>query len=84
MIGRIVKFFGDVDNARLKWRIFIAVLAIIVIADFLVIRDHGEYFWDFIPGWGAGFGFLSCIAIIFVSKFIGHQGRIMRDEDYYD
>ena len=55
-----------------------------MIADFLVTRDHGEFFWDFLPGWGAGFGFLSCVAIIFVSKFFGKQGGIMRDEDYYD
>ena len=47
-------------------------------------RAHGEFFWDLLPGWGAGFGFLSCVAIIFVSKFFGKQGGIMRDEDYYD
>ncbi|WP_282610171.1 hypothetical protein [Pelagibius sp. Alg239-R121] len=84
MIGRIVQFFGNTANVRLKWRIFVAVLVVIVFADFLVLRDHGEYFWDLLPGWGAGFGFVSCVVIIFVSKFIGHQGGIMRDEDYYD
>lgn len=84
MIGRIVRFFGDASKSGLKWRLFIAVLVVVVIADFLVPRGHGHYFWDDFPGWGAGFGFLSCIAIIFVSKFIGHQCGIMRDEDYYD
>ncbi len=84
MIKRIVHFFGDSANNKLRWRLLYATLVVLVIADFLVVRDHGEYFWDFLPGWGAGFGFLSCVAIIFVSKFFGHQGRIMRDEDYYD
>lgn len=84
MIGRFVQFFGDAAYARLRWRIFVAVLVAIVITDFLVPRGHGAFFWDDVPGWGAGFGFLSCVAIIFVSKFIGHQGGIMRDEDYYD
>jgi purine-cytosine permease-like protein len=84
MIGRIVQFFGDAIHTRLRWRIFIAILFAIVIADFLVKRGHGVFFFDDFPGWGAVFGFLACTAIIFVSKFIGHQGGIMRDEDYYD
>jgi hypothetical protein len=84
MIRRIVQFFGNAANTRMKWRIFVVVLAAIVFADFLVPRGHGAFFWDNFPGWGAVFGFVSCVAIIFVSKFIGHQGGIMRDEDYYD
>ena len=84
MIKRLVHFFGGTGTSKLRWRLFIATLAAVAIADFLVVRDHGEFIWDFLPGWGAGFGFLSCVAIIFVSKFLGHQGRIMRDEDYYD
>ena len=84
MIKRIVHFFGEAEHSKLRWRLFMATLAAVMIADFLVNRDHGQFFWDFLPGWGAGFGFLSCVAIIFVSKFFGHRGGIMRDEDYYD
>ncbi|MGR3761072.1 hypothetical protein ACUXV3_13235 [Roseobacteraceae bacterium NS-SX3] len=84
MIGRLVNFFGDSRYRALRWRLLVAVLALIVVADFLVPRHHGGYFWEEVPGWGAVFGFISCVAIIFVSKFIGHSGGIMRDEDYYD
>ena len=84
MIKRLVHFFGESGKSVLRWRLFMASLAAIVIADFLVNRDHGEFFWDFLPSWAAGFGFLSCAAIVFVSKFFGPQGGIMRDEDYYD
>ena len=84
MIKRIVQFFGESGNSKLRWRLFLATLAAIVFADIVVSRDHGDFFWDFLPVWSAGFGFLSCVAIIFVSKFFGHQCRIMRDEDYYD
>ncbi len=45
---------------------------------------HVTYIWDKIPGWGAFYGFVSCVVIILVSKFIGHQGGIMKKEDYYD
>ena len=84
MIGKLVNFFGDARYQKLRWRLLLAVLALILITDFLIPRHHSEHFWDAIPGWGALFGFFSCVAIIFISKFIGHQGGIMRDEDYYD
>jgi hypothetical protein len=84
VIKWVVDFFGEAKWSKVRWRLLIATLAVIVIADFLVVRDHGEFFWDYVPGWSAGFGFVSCFAIIFVSKFFGHQGRVMRDEDYYD
>ena len=80
----LVNFFGDAKYSKLRWRLLLVVLALIVVADFLVPRHNSEHFWGAIPGWGAGFGFVSCFAIIFVSKFIGHSGGLMRDEDYYD
>ena len=84
MIGRVVNFFGDAAHAKARRRLLWVTLVVVFAADFLVHRDHGDFFWDFIPGWAAVFGFVSCVAIIFASKLLGHQGRIMRDEDYYD
>ena len=84
MMTRIVRFFGDPEHDKVRRRLFLAVLALIVIADFLVPRDHGEFFWDHLPGWATLFGLVSCTVIVFVSKFLGHQGGIMRREDYYD
>jgi hypothetical protein len=84
MIKRIVDFFGDEEYARLRRRLFYLVLVLIVVADFVVSRPHAEYFWERLPGWSAAYGFGSCVALIFVSKFLGHQGGLMRREDYYD
>lgn len=84
MIGRIVRFFGDAEQAKRRRWLLAATLLAVFVADFLVPREHGEFFWDDISGWAALFGFVSCVAIIFVSKLLGKQGRIMRDEDYYD
>ncbi len=84
MIGRVVNFFGDAAHAKARRLLLWATLVVVFAADFLVNRDHGDFFWDLIPGWGAAFGFVSCIAIIFASKLLGQQGRIMRDEYYYD
>ena len=76
-----------IEHSHVDEQIFAAnidYLVIVVAADFLVERHHSAHFWDAIAGWGAFFGFISCTVIIFVSKFIGHKGGIMKDEDYYD
>ncbi len=84
MIGRIVRFFGDAEQAKRRRRLLAATLLAVLVADFFVPREHGDFFWDTIPGWAALFGLVSCVAIIFVSKALGSQGRLMRREDYYD
>ena len=83
MIKRIVDYLGNPDNAgRLKKLLYIT-LAVIVAADSLVPREHAVFFWDAIPGWSAIYGFISCVIIIVVSKFLGHRG-LMKKENYYD
>ncbi|WP_049732374.1 hypothetical protein [Rhizobium ecuadorense] len=84
MIKRVVDFFGDGNHATERRRLFYLVLVLIVIADFLVPREHAEYLWDRLPGWSAVYGFFSCVLLIFVSKFLGHRAGLMRREDYYD
>ena len=46
MIRRIVGFFGDRKYARPRRRLFYLVLVLIVVADFLVPREHVEFFWE--------------------------------------
>lgn len=84
MIGRIVRFFGDAEHAKQRRWLLAATLLAVFVADFFVPREHVVFFWDAISGWAALFGFVSCVAIIFVSKALGRQGRLMRREDYYD
>lgn len=84
MIKKIVFYIGDAKNSKQLKRIGYMALVVVVIADFFVKREHAVYLWDKIPGWGAFYGFISCVVIILVSKFLGHQGGIMKKEDYYD
>ncbi|RUT97017.1 hypothetical protein EOD23_29450 [Mesorhizobium sp. USDA-HM6] len=84
MIKRVVDFFGDERHATGRRRLFYLVLILIVIADFLVFREHAEYLWERLPAWSALYGFGSCVLLIFVSKFLGHRCGLMRREDYYD
>ncbi|MGA7828085.1 MAG: hypothetical protein WCA04_10510 [Geobacteraceae bacterium] len=62
----------------------ILVLVLLVIVDWLLVSKVGthtaiEHWFGF---WSL-FGFLSCLAIIFLSKWFGRLG-IMKPEDYYD
>jgi hypothetical protein len=73
----------------LKRHLKVAILASLVLLVLLVIGDalfvdkeHAHTRAEHYFGFWAGFGFLACLAIIFVSKWYGHRG-IMQDEDYY-
>ena len=65
---------------RWIWRISIAVLAITVLLQF-VITIKGYFGVDGWLGFGAAFGFLSCLAMVLVAKGLGVV--LKRDEDYY-
>ena len=65
---------------RWIWRISIAVLAITVLLQ-LVIKVKGYFGVDGWLGFGAAFGFLSCLAMVLVAKGLGFV--LKRDEDYY-
>jgi hypothetical protein len=65
---------------RWIWRISIAVLAITVLLQF-VIKIKGYFGVDGRLGFGAAFGFLSCLAMVLVAKGLGFV--LKRDEDYY-
>jgi L-asparagine transporter-like permease len=73
---------GKGGALRLRWILYIS-LVVVVIADVFAPRHHPEYIWDRIPGWGAVYGFVSCVVLIKASKFIGHHW-LMKREDYYD
>ena len=65
---------------RWIWRISIAVLALTVLLQ-LVIKIKGYFGVDAWLGFGAAFGFLSCLAMVLVAKGLGFA--LKRDEDYY-
>lgn len=61
------------------------LMALLVVGDacpFLVDKEHAHTKAEHYFGFWAAYGFLSCLAIIFISKWFGHMG-IMKREDYY-
>ena len=62
---------------------FVAVLALFVLLDVLLSDVSVRKFpWSNIPAFYGLFGFLSCIGLVLVSKFILRW--LQRSEDYYD
>ena len=82
IIIRLIEFLRSRLRSLIVW--CISALALLVLVDWLLVSKAGAHtaiehrfgFWSL-------FGFLSCLAIIFFSKWLGHLG-IMKPEDYYD
>ena len=68
------------ETIRWIWRISIVVLAITVLLQ-LVVKVKGYFGVDGWLGFGAAYGFLSCLAMVLVAKGLGFV--LKRDEDYY-
>jgi hypothetical protein len=68
-----------------RW--FYASLAVIALSEIAVHQlfpaDHAHFSFEDLPAWGSLYGLVSCVAIIKVSKWLGHL-RLMRPENYYD
>lgn len=65
---------------RLLWRVFIALLVVLVAAQ-AVISIKGYFGPDKWFGFGAAFGFLSCLLMVLFARLLGHV--LKRREDYY-
>lgn len=64
----------------LLWRVFAVVLTLLVLAQ-AVIKVKGYFVVDGWFGFGAAFGFLSCLVMVVVAKLLGFV--LKRPEDYY-
>lgn len=66
---------------RLKIGFYI-LLALLVLPDFFMHKHTYFSSIEAIPGFYALFGFISCVAIILISKLLGFV--LKKKEDYYD
>ncbi len=69
------------STIRLLWWAFAGVLALTVLAQIL-ISVKGYFGVDGWFGFGAAYGFLSCLAMVLVAKGLGYV--LKRRDDYYD
>jgi hypothetical protein len=81
IIVRLIDFLRK--HLKVVVLLSLGLLALLVVVDWLLVGKElahtaAEHWFGF---WSA-FGFLSCVSIIFVSKWFGNLG-IMKPEDYY-
>jgi len=69
------------STIRLLWIIFAVVLAATVLMD-LVVAHHPYFGLDGTFGFGAWFGFVSCVAMVVFAKVLG--AVLKRSDSYYD
>jgi predicted tellurium resistance membrane protein TerC len=68
---------------RWHWIALTLLTILTLIAEFTIVKHHGDHWWSHIPGFYILWGFIGCVAIIYLSKWFGKY-LIQRDEDYYD
>ena len=78
-----INWLADPRNGRFLKGVYCIALFLVFAADFFVHRHHAAFIWDAIPGFGAVYGFVCCVLMIIVFKFIGHEW-LMKKEGYYD
>ena len=79
--GKILEYL--VARRRILTWITLAIMGVLVVIDILVPPAYVRFPWDGLGGFGALYGFVSCVLIIVVSKALGY-GFLYRPEDYYD
>lgn len=69
---------------RLWLIVFAASLVLSVAGDFLFHTGEGEgkFWWSHVPCFFALLGFVGCIALIAIAKFLSHYW-LEKKEDYY-
>ena len=78
----IIKVIEILRRQAVK-KIVYALLILIIAIDFFIPRHEIHFFGDTVPGFWSLFGFVACVMIILISKWIGHLG-VMQDEKYYN
>ncbi len=66
---------------RWHWIVVGAIVVGSVVAEQFAHHEHHYWFTD-IPGYFVLYGFVGCVAIIYLSKWYGKYG-VQRPEDYY-
>jgi hypothetical protein len=66
---------------RMLWMIFAVILVVTVMAD-MFVHHHAWFGLDGTFGFGAWFGFVSCIAMVVFAKALG--AVLKRRDTYYD
>jgi len=74
--------FDKPENVKKLLRIFFSLLVVLLVVEFFV-HKHAFFPWEEWPEFYAFFGFVACVVLVLVSKYI-LRPLVKRSEDYYD
>ncbi len=77
-----LKIFDNPKNVK-NFRTGFYIVCVLLLLPDLFIHKHGDYSWEEWPAFHAAFGFVACVVLVLVSKYI-LRPLVMRKEDYYD
>ena len=63
--------------------IILIALILSLLSDLFLHGGHGDFAWSSILGFFTLFGLIGCVALIMISKWLGHYW-LQRKENYYD
>lgn len=74
-------FLDNPNNVALIIRLLVVVCIVLFGLDF-VLERHEKYSLANIPGFYALYGFIGCVLLVIIAKWL--RTFLMRPEDYYD
>ena len=74
--------FDKPENVQRLLKIFFSCLVVLLAGDFFV-HKHSYFGWEEWPEFFAVYGFVACVVLVLISKYV-LRPLVMRDEDYYD
>ncbi|MBN7797214.1 hypothetical protein [Parahaliea mediterranea] len=80
MAGEKRYLFDNPRNVRrILWALYAA--CILTLSLELVVHRHTEHPWEWLPGFYPAYGFIGCVVLVLVAKWM--RKIIIRPEDYY-
>lgn len=74
--------FDKPQNVKRLLRVFFISVVLLLLVD-LVYHRHTVFPWEGWFGFYAVFGFVACVVLVIVAKYV-LRPIVMRNEDYYD
>jgi hypothetical protein len=72
-------------GTKLTWLILALMGVVAVLIGFIFPAGEGEhgFAWTYFNGFYALLGFIGCVVMIYIAKWLGHYW-LQKKEDYYD
>lgn len=74
--------WDDSKNVKILLRVFFTLCVLLFAVDF-VVHKHAHMPWEAWPGFYAIYGFVACVILVLVSKYV-LRPLVKREENYYD